>query len=58
MGVIKGQRSCGCEYVLYSLGVEEFEAAIIKFGVKEALEYFATPEEMHQSFLDDLKEVE
>lgn len=29
------------------LPIDEFEQAILKFGVKEALEYFATPETEH-----------
>ena len=53
MGVIKGKRSCGCEYVIYGTGVEEFEASIIKFGVKAALEYFATPKDLHHLWDDD-----
>ena len=30
--------------------MEEFEAAIRKFGVDNALEYFATPKERHSDF--------
>ena len=29
------------------LGITKFELAIIEFGVKNALEYFATPEKHH-----------
>lgn len=34
----------------YETPMDEFEAAIKKFGVDNALEYFATPEEKHKDF--------
>lgn len=38
----------------HRLGIDVFEDAIRDFGVKQALEYFATPEELHHLF-EDLK---
>jgi hypothetical protein len=35
-------------------GVEKFELAIMEFGVDAALEYFATPDNLHHLW-DDLK---
>jgi hypothetical protein len=35
------------------LGITKFELAIIEFGVKNAIEYFATPEEHHHLWDDN-----
>jgi len=42
---------------IYTLGIKQFEAAIIAFGVDSALEYFGTPEEI-QHLWDDMKKIE
>lgn len=35
------------------LPIDEFENAVIKFGVESALEYFATPFELHHLWNDE-----
>jgi hypothetical protein len=47
--------TCGKENKFYATGCDEFDAAIIKFGVDAALEYFATPEKEKHNF-DSLRE--